>query len=109
MAVLDFTVLNPPINQLINQSINQSPNDLLKMVPCIILDNYWKISSDGSMTTIDKVCIDGPFKLLIRRSIDKLLAENLLYSGRFSSPIVLQTFKLGNVTQSFETRKQNTG
>ena len=74
---------------------------------------------------IDKVYRDGPCELLIRRSIDKLLAEYFC-NQEIPGPIVLQTFELGNskahalfllvlmnkvsnVTHSFETRKQNTG
>ena len=44
---------------------------------------------------IDKVYIDGPFVLLIRRSIDNLLAETLQFFviRKFPGPIVLQTFE----------------
>ena len=41
-----------------------------------------------SLLTIDKVYIDGPRDLLIRRSIEKLLAEPLFVIRKYPGPIV---------------------
>ena len=45
---------------------------------------------------MDKVYIDGPCQLLIRRSLDKLLDGKCFRIRKLPGPIVLQTFKLGN-------------
>ena len=43
---------------------------------------------------VDRVYKDGSCELLIKRSIDKLLAEHVI--RKFPGQIVLQTFELGN-------------
>ena len=85
-----------------------------------------------SMSTlhIDKVYIDGPCELLIRRSIYKLLAEHFLLSGNSRAQpyckqlsleipepnhtvnalrLLALIMKVSRVTHSFKTRKQITG
>ena len=79
-----------------------------------------------TLITIDKVYIDGPCEGLIRRSIDKLLAEHFLESGNsreksycrhlsweipepnntaYALFILVLFIKVSHVTHSFETRK----
>ena len=47
-------------------------------------------------TTIDKVYIDGSCQLLIRRSMEKLSAENFWNQEILEAILVLQTLKFGN-------------
>ena len=93
---------------------------------CINVDR----GSDSFVLHIDKVYKDGPCKLLIRISIDKLLAEHLLKSGnyrpnrianisdwKFQSRTILHTHcskwsyskKWVSWFTLLKTRKQNTG
>ena len=45
---------------------------------------------------INKVYLDGPCDFLIRRPIDKLLAEHFFAIREYQGLIVLQTFQMGN-------------
>ena len=61
---------------------------------------------------MDKVYIDGPFELLISRSMDKLLAEHFCNQETYTAYAMLLLvlfIKVSHVIRSFETRKQNTG